>query len=345
MLIKILTYPWRRLRWLFTARPIRFTRFGWFYILFSLAVGAAAINTGNNLLYLMLGLLLGFIILSGFLSDSCLWGLDVTFEPRGDFYAGQIAEWDLVAKKSWFPAIAARVEAFWESHPPTHHLFYWVPRYGSRRLRMTLTPKTRGLFRLTSERHSTCFPFGLFEKSHRWPTDQGWVVFPRVHLLSQSLLQAAGANFSDEPAERKGQGAIPFDIRPYQSGDSSKRIHWKSTARRGRLMVTEMEEESAASQRVAVTHWPAGPDLEKFISFVASLIYTLYRQGQPVGLQTPGAVFEAEHSRAQLKRILTYLALVNPEKEQAVPSIDNRRRSIDALAAWKKIGRTFSSYE
>ena len=51
-------------------RPIRFTRFGTFYILFTIGVGAAAINTGNNLLYLILGMLLGFIVISGFLSAS-----------------------------------------------------------------------------------------------------------------------------------------------------------------------------------------------------------------------------------------------------------------------------------
>src|SRR5262245_59781725 len=114
-------------------RPLRFTRFGTFYILFSLAVGAAAINTGNNLLYLMLGLLLGFIIISGFLSDSCLWGVRVELEPVGDFYVGSKAEWDLVARKSWFPGIAVQVEAFWAEHPLTRHLLYWIPRHGTER--------------------------------------------------------------------------------------------------------------------------------------------------------------------------------------------------------------------
>src|SRR6185437_805019 len=81
--------PWRALRWLMLTRPIRFTRFGLFYVLFALAVGAAAINTGNNLLYLVLGLLLGFIIVSGFLSDSCLWGLETRWTLLGAGYAGR----------------------------------------------------------------------------------------------------------------------------------------------------------------------------------------------------------------------------------------------------------------
>src|SRR5207248_5900358 len=123
------------------------------------AVGAAAINTGNNLLYLMLGLLLGFIIISGFLSDSCLWGLETEFEAIGDFYAGQPAEWDLVARKSWFPAVVLQVEAFWGVGEASRHLFYWISRYGTQRQRITLTPERRGVFRLQRLRYSTRFPF------------------------------------------------------------------------------------------------------------------------------------------------------------------------------------------
>ena len=42
--------------WWRMMRMQRVTREGWFYVLFTLVVGAAAINTGNNLLYLVLGL-------------------------------------------------------------------------------------------------------------------------------------------------------------------------------------------------------------------------------------------------------------------------------------------------
>src|SRR3954471_1077298 len=114
-LIRFFQWPWHAFRWVMRARPIRFTRFGWLYVFFSIGVGAAAINTGNNLLYLMLGLLLGFIVISGFLSDSCLWGLDVEFQAMGNFYVDQPAKWDIVASKNWFPGIIVRVEAQWEA--------------------------------------------------------------------------------------------------------------------------------------------------------------------------------------------------------------------------------------
>src|ERR1019366_5815306 len=90
--LNVITLPYRVIRWMMLTRPIRFTRFGTFYILFSIGVGAAAINTGNNLLYLILGILLGFIIISGFLSDSGLWGITTHWEPLDSFYAGQKAQ-------------------------------------------------------------------------------------------------------------------------------------------------------------------------------------------------------------------------------------------------------------
>jgi uncharacterized protein (DUF58 family) len=317
-------------------RPLRFTRFGWVYVFFSLAVGAAAINTGNNLLYVMLGLLLGFIVISGFFSDSCLWGLRAEFHPASDLYAGQPAEWDLIAHKNWFPAIIARVEAFWPGFTTTH-LLYWVPRYGSASVRATVTPQKRGKLKLERVRASTRFPFGLFEKAYTLPSNQEFIVFPKVRALPLNQLVSAGLHLADQPSQRKGWGVTPFDLREYRAGDSSKRIHWKSTAKRGALMITEMEEESSAGRSIRVDHWITGEQSEDFISFVASLIYTLHRQGLGVGLHAPGAAFEVDRSRGQLKKILTYLALVDPHTESAI-SGPGDRRGIDALALWKKWG-------
>lgn len=58
-------------------RKLRFTRMGRWYLAFTLLLGVAAINTGNNLLFLILGLLLAGIVLSGVLSESTLRELSV----------------------------------------------------------------------------------------------------------------------------------------------------------------------------------------------------------------------------------------------------------------------------
>ena len=66
---------WKRIRaW----RRIRFTRAGLLFTLGALGVGFAAINTGNNLLYLLLGAMLGAMAVSGWLSEQTLRGLAIT---------------------------------------------------------------------------------------------------------------------------------------------------------------------------------------------------------------------------------------------------------------------------
>src|ERR1041384_4290983 len=69
---------WRRLR---PPRRLSFTREGRIIVILSVGVGFAAINTGNNLLYLLLGWLLSFIIASGILSEMTLKRLTVERRP------------------------------------------------------------------------------------------------------------------------------------------------------------------------------------------------------------------------------------------------------------------------
>src|SRR5262249_58543928 len=57
-------------------RSIRFTPEGVRFLLFTLGIGLAAINTGNNLFYLLLAMMLSLIVVSGLLSEHCLRRLE-----------------------------------------------------------------------------------------------------------------------------------------------------------------------------------------------------------------------------------------------------------------------------
>jgi hypothetical protein len=58
------------LRWFRPPRRLKLTREGKYFIGITFGVGFAAINTGNNLLYLLLGMLLSLIVVSGVMSSS-----------------------------------------------------------------------------------------------------------------------------------------------------------------------------------------------------------------------------------------------------------------------------------
>src|SRR5262245_66116724 len=81
---------WARLRRLLRPpRRLSFTREGKIIVILSVAVGFAAINTGNNLLYLLLAWLLSFIIASGVLSELTLRALSVERRPPPRIYASE----------------------------------------------------------------------------------------------------------------------------------------------------------------------------------------------------------------------------------------------------------------
>src|SRR5215470_6602612 len=75
------------MRWRRWPRTLKTTREGKYFIGITIGVGFAAINTGNNLLYLLLGMMLSLIIASGVLSEISLRELGVARTPPDALYA------------------------------------------------------------------------------------------------------------------------------------------------------------------------------------------------------------------------------------------------------------------
>src|SRR5919106_6811045 len=92
---------WRRLRELLRPpRTLRLTAAGRTFLVVTLGIGVGALNTGNNLLYLVLGLLLGLIIASGILSEMCLRGLHVRRIGAEAAFAGEPFAFRWAVKKA-----------------------------------------------------------------------------------------------------------------------------------------------------------------------------------------------------------------------------------------------------
>ena len=117
-------------RWRQSLRKLRFTRDGVFYVVFTLGVGLAALNTGNNLLFLILGLLLSTIIISGILAESALRGVSVRRHIERDPVAGEpfLVTYRLTNHKRAWPSLALTVEEVEEpilasswTPPGSHH--------------------------------------------------------------------------------------------------------------------------------------------------------------------------------------------------------------------------------
>src|SRR5215469_7719051 len=75
------------LRWIGYKIEYRVTRAGWIYIGSTLVIALAALNTGNNLLFLILACLIAIILMSGFLSYICLSGIELHLELPEHIFA------------------------------------------------------------------------------------------------------------------------------------------------------------------------------------------------------------------------------------------------------------------
>jgi uncharacterized protein (DUF58 family) len=170
-----------------------------------------------------------------------------------------------------------------------------------------------------------------------------WVVYPNVQRLPRDFFERLGKDASRESSERLGRGSVPFVLRDYRTGDAMRHVHWKATAKRQRLIVKEMEEEANEGDLFVLNAWPIHleqPTMERFISFVASLIFTAYETGRPVGLAAPERVFKPEYARLQLHRIFEYLALVQPGQTGSPAStlFEWQGRVTDVLTLWTAWG-------
>src|SRR6185436_11361259 len=71
---------------------VRVTRIGATYLLFTVLIGFAALNTGNNALYIGLTFMLGCLLLSGLASKGGLKHLDVALSEVSEAWAGSPAD-------------------------------------------------------------------------------------------------------------------------------------------------------------------------------------------------------------------------------------------------------------
>jgi uncharacterized protein (DUF58 family) len=113
---------------------------------------------------------------------------------------------------------------------------------GSRELRYQIRSQTRGKFTVGPLRVRVADAFGLVEISRSFSTTSTLVVTPKIHPLPRAA--APSSYLGEGDGGMRTISAIGEDDaapRAYQDGDGLRRVHWRSTARYGELMVRREE--------------------------------------------------------------------------------------------------------
>jgi len=317
------------------SRPFRLTRGGWVFILYTIGVGAGAINTGNNLLYLAFGVFLGLILASGVLSDLSLWRIEVELKFPENIQGGEtnLIGFTVHNRKKRFPSLSLTIEVEGILRGEPIILKKYIPiLFGQEKLSSNLVfhPTNRGLFQVTNIKLATRFPFGLLYKWWNQKERYQCIVFPETVpvFLSNVLLRSLGEE-KETAIHEKGDGSTIHHVREYNESDNPRRIHWKASARRSSLgsapnsgwIVREME---AEEREKAWLLWPAldflenckPAEIDNFVRFSASLVCELYKANKEVHLIIPDDEnltkiwsVVTPNEEKNLSHILSFLAL------------------------------------
>ncbi len=218
----------------------------------------------------------------------------------------------------WLPRLW--IEIHDRSDLPGHHLdrVLSLGPLGHRVWELRSTCVQRGRFTLGPVWVTSGDPFGLFRASRKLVEGATIIVYPRTVPLAR-FGRLPGQLPGGSVAGQRAQYTTPnvSSVRDYQPGDPFNHIHWRTTARAGRLIVREFELDPATDIWLVVdlgrdVQAGAGAESteEYAITTVASMARLFLDQGRSVGLVCQQATIPADRGPRQLERILESLAVV-----------------------------------
>ena len=308
---------------------------------------AAAVVTGRSLFYSLLYLWLLLIVVAAVWAWTSLGQVRLSRQTHTlRAQAGQLFEERLALHNE------GRWSKLWlevrdHSELPGHEASRVIGALGARQERAWIVRTLclrRGRFRLGPVTLTSGDPFGLFQVSRRVAYTANVVVYPVTVNLPEFSLPLGLLSGGDALRRRTHYvTANASTVRDYEPGDSFNRIHWRSTARRDRLMVKEFEldpqadvwlfldgDRSAQASRpapqlvykVSDRWWEALDQLhhssvlphsteEYGVSVAASLAQYFARRDRAVGLVAFGKtreVIQPDRGERQLTRLMETLA-------------------------------------
>lgn len=251
------------------------------YIATTLILGFAAVNTGNNLLYLIISLLLGFMSTSGLLGWLNIRGIDCTLSVSDEIYsnAPTLVTLTISNRKPFMHSYLLTIALLGQKALITH-----VPRGATATTSFIQTFNGRGIHTVDSFIVNSPFPVNFFVRGMEVPVSEQIIVFPNPVATGYNPFTRSDSGGGEFQRTRRGSDGELFGIADYTGTEPLRQIHWRLSARHDWFKVKE----SAATADEPVL-LDLGADsstpLEEKLSRASFLINSLSRRNRKVGLQ------------------------------------------------------------
>lgn len=285
---------------------IKITKAGYLYISLTIILGFAAVNTANNLVYIIASAMLSFMAVSGFFGRNNLIGINILIDLPEELYARRPVpiRVTLVNPRRFLPAFLIRV-----SLGESTLLFPFVDSRQEVSRFVQLVFPQRGESRFDQVFISSVFPFNFFIRYKDVAADRICLVFPepqRCTLLEQT--QRIQRHTGDQSSRRSGQDDDLIAVRDYIDGDPLKYINWKASARTDQLKTKQFAAPLAQPVILDFANLPPA-DLETRLSRVTYTINRFIKHNTPVGLRLDQQFFPPGLHKSHKLRMLKELAV------------------------------------
>jgi uncharacterized protein (DUF58 family) len=305
----------------------KLTRDGWVFLSAIGIVVLAAINTSNNLLYMVLSVLISVLLLSGFLLELNFKYLEteILLPPRciaGDVFSFSIRIRNL---RRVFPMISVRIEPATGS-PLSFESFYFAginPLSHAKHISESVLPQ-RGRYTIRGVTGVSRFPFGLLSKKHTCEVNGEIVCYPAIVPRDRLNISALDEQGTIQRPER-GAGYELHTIRDYVYSDGARHVHWKASAKTASLKTREFAADEGRRVILALDRYGTSGDTEDFeeqVTRAASVAFHCTADDSEVSFVSDDWRSGTGSPEVVLDSILEYLATVEMSTAASFPDVD-----------------------
>jgi len=286
---------------------------GIFFLLFVIFIGAIAVNSGNNLVYLTFSTILSFILISGFLSFSNLRNISAEIKLQEFVFAKkQSAGYLLIKNNSPSPKFRLKTELF-------GYTFQVDLLSDIFALRFSKIFERRGIYKIPGIKITSDFPFGFFERKKKIELNESITVFPEIKSVSINRLEGNNESIAKR---RKGYGEEFHSVRKYIEGEDSRRINWKLTAKANEPMVIETSGEKEKLDVFMDTSsylYKNEDEFEDAVVKITSLVYKCFLCQTKLSFRINNDKIRASSDKEHYRKIFEILATVKMTDTTPLP--------------------------
>ncbi|OGW38751.1 MAG: hypothetical protein A2Y97_05870 [Nitrospirae bacterium RBG_13_39_12] len=302
---------------------MKLSREGKRFLVATVLIAVAALNTGNNLIYLILSMMLSMLVLSFLILKVNLNGLVLKVSQSQPIFANSPEDVILKIsnKKKIIPSYSIKVmvpqKIMGEAYFPEVSGLSDISKI------VTVIYGKRGIYRYGDFYIESSFPFIFCYDKVLCAVDGEVIVYPEIKNVDL-IISKFMSNQDELSLTKVGRGDELSMIRRFRYGDDWRRIHWKASAKAAKFMVTEYAAEEPKKLTLILDNLLPhdSKSFEKAVSFAASVSDKFLNEGFFVRLLTCKKVIPFGNDRGHLFKILDVLAAVKGQDLWECPMSD-----------------------